>query len=184
MTASTMPLRLTGCTVRPWRATDAPELARIANDRGIWLNLRDVFPHPYKLEDAERFLGMIVAEDPMTSYAIDVDGNPVGSVGFRFGTDIERVTVEIGYWIGASHRRKGFATEVVRSMTGWAIARYGLTRVNAHVFVTNLASARVLERCGFVREATMRRSAIKDGQVLDQWLYGFVPEGRDVDPGR
>lgn len=179
-----MPLRLQGCTVRSWRATDAPELALVANDRGIWLNLRDVFPHPYRLEDAERFIGMISAQDPMTSYAIDVGGAPVGSVGFRFGTDVERVTAEIGYWLGAGYRGKGIATQAVRSVTGWAIDRYGLTRVFAHVFVTNHSSARVLERCGFVREATLRRSVIKDGRVLDQWLYGFVPEGPDVDSDR
>lgn len=184
MTASTLPIRLRGCTVRPWRATDATELARVANDRDIWLNLRDVFPHPYRTEDAERFIGMILVQDPMTSYAIDVDGVPVGSVGFRFGTDVERVTAEIGYWLGAGHRGKGIATDVVRSMTGWVLERYALTRVWAHVFVTNPDSARVLERAGFVREATMRRSVIKNGQVLDQWLYGFVPEGPDGDPIR
>ncbi len=183
MTAPTMPLRLTRSIVRPWRPDDAGALAEIANNREIWLNLRDVFPHPYGAEDGTRFIGMILGQDPMTSYAIEVEGRLAGSVGFRFGTDIERVAVEIGYWLGEPFWGRGIATEVVRSMTAWVIERYGVTRVFATGFVSNPASARVLERAGFVREATLRRSAIKDGQVRDQWLYGFIAEGPDGHPG-
>ena len=172
-----MPLRLRRSLVRPWRLDDAGVLAEIANNRDIWLNLRDVFPSPYRVEDATQFLATVLGQDPRTSFAIEVDGAPAGSVGFRLGTDIERVTAEIGYWLGEPYWGRGIATEVVRSMTGWAIERYGLTRIFATVFVFNPASARVLERAGFIREATMRKSAIKDGAVRDQWLYGFVPEG-------
>ena len=71
-----------------------------------------------------------------------------------------------------------------QSMTAWAIASYGLTRVFARVFVGNDGSARVLERSGFMREATMGRSASKDGRVRDQWMYSFVAEEPDGDPGR
>lgn len=177
-----MPLRLTRSLVRPWRPEDAAALAAIANNREIWLNLRDGFPHPYRVEDAAEFIGTTLGRDPMTSYAIEVDGAPAGSVGFRFGTDIERISAEIGYWLGAAYWGRGIATEVVRSMTGWAIERYQLTRIFATVFVFNPASARVLERAGFVLEALLRKSAIKDGLVRDQWLYGFVSEGPNGHP--
>ena len=177
-----MPLRLTRSVVRPWRMEDAAGLAAIADNRAIWLNLRDVFPHPYRVEDAIRFIASMQGRDPMTSYAIEVDGVPAGSVGFRFGTDIERVSAEIGYWLGAPYWGQGIATEVVRAMTAWAVERYGLTRIFATVFVFNQASGRVLERAGFVRETRLRKSAIKDGVVRDQWLYGFVTEGPNVHP--
>jgi RimJ/RimL family protein N-acetyltransferase len=56
-------------------------------------------------------------------------------------------------------------------VTDYAFAALSLERVFAVPFATNVASCRVLEKVGYVREGLMRRSAIKDGQIQDQWMY-------------
>ena len=59
-------------------------------------------------------------------------------------------------------------------MSDWAFDNYHLTRVFAMAFAHNVASIRVLEKSGFEREGVMRRSAIKNGVVLDQILFAKV----------
>ena len=163
------------CTLRRFRAADAGSLAQVANDRDIWLQLRDRFPHPYRLEHAEAFIGMCEKQDTPTNLAICVaEGGPaIGSIGIIPGNDIERVNAEIGYWIGKPYWGRGIVTAALRGMTRYAIEHFALTRVFAIPFVENAGSIRVLEKAGFVREGLMRRSAIKDGAIRDQYLYGF-----------
>jgi ribosomal-protein-alanine N-acetyltransferase len=165
--------------LRPLHATDAQSLARHANDREIWLNLRDRFPHPYAKSDAEAFIARVAEEEPRTTFGIVVDGVAVGSVGLVPGRDIERMNAEIGYWIGREFWGRGIATDAVRAATDYAFRSLGMCRVFALPFVRNVPSHRVLEKAGYMREALMRRSAIKDGQVLDQYLYAAYDDRWD-----
>jgi RimJ/RimL family protein N-acetyltransferase len=166
-------LQLEHCVVRSWKRSDAKALAKHANNRKVWLNLRDAFPHPYGLADAKRFLDAALARDPETWFAIEVDGEAAGGIGYSPHQDVERVSAEIGYWLAEPHWGRGIMTEALRAVTAHAIAR-GLLRVYAVPYEWNAASARVLEKCGYVLEGRMRRSAIKDGQVIDQLLYAYV----------
>jgi RimJ/RimL family protein N-acetyltransferase len=167
-------LVLERCKVRSWRETDAEPLARHADDRRIWRNLRDAFPHPYTLADAHAFLGKARAASPETLFAIEVNGEAAGGVGLMLHGDVERVSAEIGYWLAAVHWNRGITTEAVRAVAAYAIARHQLTRVYALPFEWSVASHRVLEKAGFELEARLRRSAIKDGEVIDQRLYALV----------
>jgi RimJ/RimL family protein N-acetyltransferase len=163
-----------GIVVRPWRAEDASSLAHHADNRKVWLNLRDAFPHPYRLADAEAFIDRSVASVPVTNFAIEVDGVAGGGIGFKLGTDIERIRAELGYWLGEPFWGRGIMSAVVRATSRWGAGEFGLARVFAVPFAENGASARVLAKAGFVLEGTMRRSAIKDGRVLDQLLFALV----------
>lgn len=160
------------CSLRPLRADDAGSLVQHANDRRIWLNLRDRFPHPYSREDAERYIDAVATQQPVTSFAIAVNDAAVGGVAFTVGTDIERVNAEIGYWLGAAFWGRGIMTEAVAIATTYAFDALAVHRVFAVPFTHNVASQRVLEKNGYVREGLMRRSALKDGELLDQYLYG------------
>lgn len=160
------------CTLRALESRDAESIARHANDREIWLNLRDLFPHPYTITEAEWYIGHLEGEEPPLGFGIDVNGAIVGSISLKPGTDVERVSAEIGYWIGREFWGRGIATDAVVGMTRYAFDQLGFTRVFAVPFTRNPASCRVLEKAGFVREGEMRHSAIKDGHLLDQRLYG------------
>ena len=159
------------CTVRRFIAADAACIAAVANDRRIWLQLRDLFPHPYSLADAEEYIGRVASVDPPRSLAIVVDGRAVGGVGLQLMTDVNRHSAEIGYWLGATYWGRGIATEAVTLVTDWAFGAHGLLRVFAQPFAANFASRRVLEKAGYEMEGTMKRSAIKDHEVRDQCLY-------------
>lgn len=161
--------------VREWQEGDAGELALQANDRRIWLNLRDAFPHPYGLEDAKRYIAMARGRRPATRFAVLSSGRIAGGVGFTLHSDVERVSAEIGYWVGHEFWGRGVATAAVRAVTSYVFEAYeGMRRIYAVPFVGNAASARVLEKVGYSREGTMRQSVVKDGQVLDQWMYAVL----------
>lgn len=166
-----MEIRCRSCVLRPLVPSDAVSLARHANDRDVWLNLRDRFPHPYSLADAQAYIAMTADQSPRTSFGIVVDGEAVGGIGLEPGEDIARRTAEIGYWLGRRFWGRGITTDAVRAVTRHAFDALGLHRVFAVPFAHNAASARVLEKAGYVREGLMHRSAIKDGVILDQWLY-------------
>lgn len=166
-----MELTGTTCVLRPLVAPDAQSLARHANDREIWLNLRDGFPHPYSVDDARAHISRVAQQDPCTSLGIIVEGNAVGSVSLRIGHDIERLNAEIGYWLGREFWGRGIMSEAVRLATTYGFQRLGMRRVFAVPFTRNTASHRVLEKSGYVLEGTMRHSAWKDGELIDQYLY-------------
>jgi RimJ/RimL family protein N-acetyltransferase len=172
-----MRIPLTCAEVRSWRETDAESLALHANNRKIWRNLRDAFPHPYTLADAHAFLKSAMARVPESWLTIAVDDRAVGGIGFTLHDDVERVSAEIGYWLGEAFWGRGIVSEALRAVTSHAVQTLHLTRIFAVPFEWNTASFRVLEKAGYTLEARLRRSAIKDGQVIDQMLYAYiVPE--------
>ena len=93
---------------------------------------------------------------------------------FSLGRDIARLSAEMGYWLGEEFWGRGLATRAVTAASEWAFDNYKLTRVFAMAFSHNAASIRVLEKAGFEREGLLRRSAIKNGVVLDQILFAKV----------
>lgn len=171
-----MRLTLDSCVVRSWEAGDVASVVEHANNRRIWENLRDRFPHPYGRSDGQSFIRHARSLRPETFFAIEVDGHAAGGIGFVLQQDVERVSAEIGYWLGERHWGKGICTEALKAVTSYAIEHHALTRVFALPFAHNAASRRVLEKAGFMVEGWLRRSAIKDGRIVDQVLYAFVPE--------
>ena len=155
--------------------SDLESLVKYADNRNVWINLRDRFPHPYTRRDGQRFIRNMCASEPETAFAIATAGEAVGGIGFVLLQDVERVSAEIGYWLGEPFWGRGLATEAVVAVTRHAIAAHGLTRLFAVPFAYNKASCRVLEKAGYVLEARLRRSAIKDGRIVDQYQYAFIP---------
>jgi RimJ/RimL family protein N-acetyltransferase len=87
-------------------------------------------------------------------------------------TDVERVSAEIGYWLGEVHWGKGIVSEALEAVTAESFRLFDLTRIFALPFADNPGSIRVLEKAGYVREGTMPRSTIKEGVIRDQLMYG------------
>lgn len=170
-----MILSLERSDVRSWRATDLEPLVRYANNRNIWINLRDRFPYPYGHGDGRRFIRAARKMIPETFFAIAVGGEAVGGIGYVLQHDVERVSAEVGYWLGEPFWGRGITSEALAAVTRYAIEQHQLTRLFAVPFAYNTASCRVLEKAGYVVEGRLRRSAIKDGQVIDQFQYAYVP---------
>lgn len=170
-----LPLAVAGVRLRPFAPADAPVLARHANDRDIWRNLRDRFPHPYTLADAEWYVRFVNTEGAADLHlCIEVDGEAAGSISVLFKDDISRREAEIGYWLGRSCWGRGIASAATRALSAYALAHFDLCRLYATVFEYNPASARVLEKAGFGFEARLRKSITKDGQTVDGLLYALI----------
>jgi RimJ/RimL family protein N-acetyltransferase len=171
-----MELVLSGCVVRSLRTDDAEELARLANDREIWRNLKDRFPFPYAVEHANAFIAYCQSQTPESNFAIAVGDRLAGVIGFEHRDDVWRRSVELGYWLGREYWNRGIAAEAARAMAAWAFAQWEIDRVWAGVFDWNAASARVLEKAGFTLEGRLRKSAYKDGRAVDELIFGMVRE--------
>jgi RimJ/RimL family protein N-acetyltransferase len=170
-------LKLPVGVVRPWCPADVPTVAHHANDRRIWLNLRDRFPHPYAPSHAEAFIRMAMEMSPTTFFAIAVDGAAVGSISYTLHEDVERASAEVGYWLGVSFWGRGIMTSALMAITRYAFDQHAdLSRIYAVPFAWSTASTRVLEKAGYKLEGRMRQSAIKDGKVTDQLLYAILRE--------
>ena len=170
-----MEIKLTSGRVRSWKWKDRESIAHHANNRNVWINLRDRFPHPYTLSDAKSWLESVINRLPETNFAIaTVDDEAVGGIGFILQQDVAYRSAEIGYWLGEDYWGRGLATESVKVVTEYAFAHHEICRIYAHVFEWNLASARVLEKAGYLLEGRLKKSVTKDGQTIDQLMYAIT----------
>jgi RimJ/RimL family protein N-acetyltransferase len=163
-----------GLRVRPWRRDDLDALLRHANNAKIAANLRDQFPHPYTRRDGIDYLNYVRAMDVPMSLAMELNGEAIGGIGFKLGVDIARLSVEMGYWLAESYWGRGLTTRAVIATSDCAFDTYKVVRIFSTTFSHNVASMRVLEKAGFEREGILRRSAIKNGVVLDQVMFAKV----------
>ena len=169
-----MRLERTNCVVRDWARSDKAALIRFANNRKVWRNLSHMFPHPYTETDAEWWFSFLERMPEPTHWAIEVAGHAVGGIGIILGEGIYAKSARFGYWLGEDYWGCGIMTEAVKVVAPYAMSHFGIVRLDSPVFAWNAASMRVLEKCGFVKEGVSFASAFKDGEVIDQILYGLV----------
>jgi [ribosomal protein S5]-alanine N-acetyltransferase len=161
-----------GLILRPWRPSDLHALVRYANNRNIWINLKDRFPFPYTEADGRAWIAHCAARaGHATSFALEWRGEAIGGFGLDPHDDVHRVMASVGYWLAEPFWGRGFATHALRAFTEYAFATFDLWRLQATVFDWNVGSARVLEKVGYTLEGRMRRSIIKDGRIADTLLY-------------
>jgi len=83
---------------------------------------------------------------------------------------------EIGYWVRRSFEGQGYVTEIVRALSGFALATLGAQRVEIRCSHRNARSQRVAERCGFTLEARLRNEAREtNGELRDTLVYSLLP---------
>ncbi len=177
MTGVDLPLESPGFRIREYREDDAENIVRLGGNYQIWRHLGDAFPFPYTHEKALAWLHEVAAQDPTTCFAIaDPENRLCGGVGVMLKSEPNYAhDGEIGYWLGRQYWNQGIATAAVRAFTAWVRAAYGLQRVSARVFATNTASARVLQKCGFRLEGTLRQGVRKEDRYLDLLVFGHLP---------
>ncbi len=153
----------------------AREIAALANNRAVSRNLRDAFPYPYAEADGITFLELCKAGVAGHNYGIfNEDDVFVGTCGIIPKKDIYRLTAEVGYWIGQPYWGRGYATQAVKQLAEIAFNDLKLVRLYAEVFGCNPASMRVLEKACFTLEGVLKKNMIKEGEVMDSYLYARV----------
>ncbi len=162
--------------LRPWKLSDAESLTRYANNKKIADNLRNTFPQPYTLEDAKWFIANATEKNGTTqlTYAIDVRGEAVGSIGVACKDDVAKKSAELGYWLGEPFWGNGIMPRAVMQICSEAFERFDLVRIYSEVFAYNKASQRTLEKAGFALEGVLRKSIYKNGKIYDSYIFAKI----------
>lgn len=160
--------------LRPWQSGDQQSLTHHANNRNIWLNVRDNFPHPYTIIDAERWILHASTNLQDLTFAICVNHNAVGGIGLIPKDDVYSKSMELGYWLSEEFWGRGIMSEAVGAICNYAFSEFNIVRLYADIFEWNNASVRVLEKNNFTFEARLHKAIIKDGRIGDVLLYSIV----------
>ena len=153
--------------LRAPRLEDAKMVATLANDRRIAENTARI-PHPYKMADAEKFIGGANKAEGEAVFLITLrDGTVIGACGVVLHEEMP----ELGYWLGVPHWGKGYATEALHAVIDYAFTDLDHAALQAGARVTNPASRRVLEKCGFqwTGVGLYRISSIKSSAPIDRF---------------
>ncbi len=153
---------------------DLPKLAEYANNEKVSINLRDGFPCPYTLDDALKFFDSVKCQNPLSVFAIEYKGNYVGNISLTQCSDIYRNSAEIGYFIGEPFWNQGIVTKAVKIITQYGFENLGIIRIFTGVFDYNKASQRVLEKCGFKKEAVFEKSITKKGIIYNEVRFSKI----------
>lgn len=163
--------------IRKWRLEDAKDLAGMLSNKKIQDNLRDGLPYPYTEKDAQAFIQDMLAADSTKTFAfaiIDDENKAIGSIGAFRCENIHRQTAEMGYYLAEEYWGKGIATEAVKQLADHVFNQTDIMRIFAEPFSTNRGSCRVLEKSGFQFEGTLRKNAVKNGEIKDMQMYALI----------
>ncbi|MBO9202197.1 MULTISPECIES: GNAT family N-acetyltransferase [Niastella] len=159
-----------GISLRSLVPANAPALAGIANDAAIAACIRDSFPSPYTLTNAQEFIQFAAADPYLQAWGIFDHNTLAGVISLTRQEDIYRHSAEIGYWLGTAFQGKGIITEAIGLACQHGFSQLNMIRIFAHVFETNTASRKALLKNGFVIEGIRKKGSIKNKVLLDDYL--------------
>ncbi|KAI0122449.1 acyl-CoA N-acyltransferase [Daldinia grandis] len=164
------------CIIRAYLPSDAEGAVAAANFPELVQYMRNTFPYPYTLDSANYWINFSINGDPMVNFGIFTpEGTFAGGIGLTPHQDIEYRTWEIGYWVGKEFWGKGIATSALKGFSAWAFKQFPeLIRIEAGVFIGNIASEKVLERAGYTKEGIRRQAICKKGRIIDQATYSLI----------
>ncbi len=159
--------------LREWTMTDALHVHEMVQDPEIPRFMS--IPLSQTVEGVRRWLSSRAegwAGGVDMSFAIDAvhGGRLLGSVGLERSLD-DAAVAEIGYWIGAHERQRGYARRAVNLVAEWAFAEAGIERLEITTHEDNYGSQKVAEACGFKREGVLRRYREHHGKRVDLVIY-------------
>ncbi|MEM1484343.1 GNAT family protein [Oscillospiraceae bacterium PP1C4] len=162
--------------LKKWQPDYTQSIAMYANNENIAANLRNVFPHPYTLADAEWYVNACAAnsEEQQLCRAIVVNGEAVGSIGVFLKTDVYCKSAELGYWLGEPFWRQGIMSSAIRQLCSEAFKKFDIIRIFAEPYSHNIGSRKALEKAGFTLEGVLKNSVYKNGKVSDSCIYALL----------
>lgn len=160
-------------TLRKWTLDDLPSLLKNANNYEIAKYMTNQFPYPYQKEKGIEFLHFAMKTNPTRIFAIDVKGKAIGAIGIHPQLGIQCKNAELGYWIGQSFWGKGIMTKAISEVVTYGFKTFDINRIFARPFGTNIGSQKALEKVGFLLEARFKHTFFKNGDYLDELVYGI-----------
>lgn len=153
--------------LREYADADLERLVRLANNENVSRYLVYTFPYPYTRADAEWWIGTGSKHNGAMTRVVEYQGLFVGSVGITPQSGWREHLGEIGYWVGEDYWGKGIATAALLQMTDYGFSHRHFRKLVAPVLAPNDASMRVLEKCGYQREAILKNEVQKGGIYFD-----------------
>jgi len=147
-------------------------LERLLNNENVSKWLLHV-PFPYSLSDADEFIEKCKSNKADHLFAIEKDGVHTGGIGIHIKGEHK---AEIGYWIGEEYWGKGIATEALKKIIAIALNDLKLKRIYAGTFEDNIASEKLLLKCGFEYEGTLRKSLKKDDVYYNEKIFSIIAD--------
>jgi ribosomal-protein-alanine N-acetyltransferase len=157
--------------LREYSNSDLETLVRLANNENVSRYLVHTFPYPYTKNDGEWWISTGAKQSGSVTRVIEYQEQFVGSIGIHPQTGWRSHLAEIGYWVAEEHWGKGIATAALAQMTDYGFTSLQLRKLYASVLASNLPSMRVLEKCGYVREAILKTEVQKQGIYFDIHHY-------------
>jgi RimJ/RimL family protein N-acetyltransferase len=160
-----------------FRKDDMDVLVRYLNDPELYRNTLSI-PYPYAMKNAIAYFRQVrkfeIKYRKRKDWVLRIDNSLIGGVGALLNFGPESHKTEIGYWIASPFRGKGMMSAAVNALVDHLFTDWHFVRLEANVFTHNPASCRVLEKCGFTREGTLKKAFLKDGIYMDSFLYARV----------
>ncbi len=161
--------------LKQWDIKDKDLLVNLCNsvDRKY---LSNRLPYPYTNESAEWWLNRVEGIDGKDGIfrAIVVDGEYIGNISVELKEDVYQKDCEIGYFLLDEHAGKGIMTQAVSLICELSFSQLDILRISGLIYEPNVASAKILERNGFILEGTLRNAVFKNGNVYNLKMYGKV----------
>lgn len=148
-------------------------MQRNADNLMIARYVSDRFPSPYTMADAEAWVQRWQDQDPVINFAIAADDEVIGGIGLEFRGDIYRKTPLLGYWLGEPYWGQGIMPQAVKLIVDYTFNQLDVIAIQANTFGGNLASMRVLEKAGFERQGIIKKSVIKNGEIMDEHVFAI-----------
>ena len=159
--------------LRKWTLDDSKLLAENANNIKIWNNVTDAFPYPYTEQDAIDYISSVMNEEKQLNFAIAINNNIIGGIGIVPRNDVYRVTAEIGYWLAEQYWGMGIMQKAVKEVTNHIFNNFEIIKIFAGVYEYNTQSMKVLDKAGFIKEAILKKGAVKNNKIVDLHYYSL-----------
>jgi RimJ/RimL family protein N-acetyltransferase len=157
--------------LREWNKADLDSLVKYANNMNVAKWLTNGFPHPYTQEDGKAYISTVTNDNPAKVFAIEVNGEAVGSIGIFPQSDIHEKNAEIGYWLAETCWGQGIMTKAIQEIVAYGFRTFDIVRIFARPFSTNLKSRMILKKAGFTLEASLKKALFKNGEYMDELIY-------------
>lgn len=176
-----MQLKTKRLVLRKPKISDIDAIIENINNYNIskWLS---TVSYPYKRKDALSWISIVnknALKKKKSDYTFAIylkeNNQPIGGCGVH-NINFDAKKASVGYWLGEKNHKKGYGTEALSSLLNFAFNDLLLNKLEAEVFIGNIASANLLEKFGFTKEGTKRQSVYckADNLIKDEHLYGLL----------
>ena len=157
--------------LRPLKYTDAESLAYHANNPEVAKYLRSTFPHPYRVYDAQEFISWVYKHAHQHVLAIEVAGKAAGAIGIHQTYLIKKPIWEVGYWLGQEYWNKNITSQALALIIDYYAPQLQLKELYATIYEPNIASAKVLLKCGFTLLHSFKGRLLRDASQVNEQLW-------------